>query len=94
MRTHRYRIIIFGSLGEIGHEAFGDFHIEYNGTNTSLVGDLDQAALYGTLNRILTLGFELLELTRLTDASPGGAELIGKAVSRPVPAGSRGVPGP
>lgn len=94
MRTHRYRITIFGRLGEIGHEAFGDLHIEYNGANTILVGDLDQAALYGTLNRILTLGFELLELTRLTDAVPDEAELSGKAVTHPVLAGSRGVPGP
>jgi hypothetical protein len=31
------------------------------------VGDLDQAALYGALNRILIFGFELLELTRLPD---------------------------
>jgi hypothetical protein len=62
--THRYRITISGSLGAIGREAFGDLRIEANGTNTTLVGDLDQAALYGTLNRILTLGFELLELTR------------------------------
>jgi hypothetical protein len=67
VRTHRYRIRISGSLGEIGREAFGDFRIEANSTDTILVGDLDQAALYGALNRILTLGFELLELTRLND---------------------------
>jgi hypothetical protein len=67
VRTHRYRITISGGLGELGREAFGDFRIEPNGMNTTLVGDLDQAALYGTLNRILTLGFELLELTRLAD---------------------------
>lgn len=68
--THRYRIRISGSLGEIGREAFGDFRIEANGTDTVLLGDLDQAGLYGTLNRILTLGFELLELTRLADLPP------------------------
>jgi len=33
--------------------------------NTVLTGDLDQAALYGTLNRILSQGFELVELSRL-----------------------------
>jgi hypothetical protein len=65
--TQRYRITITGSLGAIGREAFGDLRIEANGMNTTLVGDLDQAALYGTLNRILTLGFELLELTRQAD---------------------------
>ncbi len=69
MRTHRYRITIAGGLGEIGREAFGDFLIEPNGTNTALIGDLDQAALYGALNRILAFGLELVELDRLSDGS-------------------------
>jgi hypothetical protein len=69
VRTHRYRIIVSGGLSEIGREAFGDFRIEANGTNTALIGNLDQAALYGTLNRILSLGFELIELRRLTDSA-------------------------
>ena len=67
MRKHRYRIRISGSLDEIGREAFADFQIEADGTDTTLIGDLDQAGLHGVLNRILTLGFELLEMTRLTD---------------------------
>jgi hypothetical protein len=67
VHTHRYRIIVAGGLSEIGREAFSDFRIEANSTNTVLVRDLDQAALYGTLNRILSLGFELIELRRLTD---------------------------
>ena len=69
MRTHRYRIIVAGGLGETGREAFSDFRIETNGTNTALIRDLDQAALYGALNRILSLGFELIELCRLTDSA-------------------------
>ena len=69
MRTHRYRITIAGGLGEIGREAFSDFLIESNGTNTVLTGDLDQAALYGALNRILALGLELVELSRPSDGS-------------------------
>ena len=69
MRTHTYRITIAGGLGEIGREAFSDFRIEANGTSTVLIGALDQAALYGTLNRILSLGFELIELCRLTDSA-------------------------
>jgi hypothetical protein len=63
--THRYRITIAGGLGQIGREAFADFLVEPNGTNTMLTGDLDQAALYGVLNRILALGLELMELSRL-----------------------------
>jgi len=69
VHTHCYRIIVAGGLSEIGREAFSDFRIEANGTNTVLVRDLDQAALYGTLNRILSFGFELIELRRLTDSA-------------------------
>jgi hypothetical protein len=69
VHTHRYRIIVAGGLSEIGREAFSDFRIEANGTNTVMVRDLDQAALYGTLNRILSLGFELIELRRLTGSA-------------------------
>ncbi len=65
MRTHCYRITIAGGLGEIGREAFSDFRIEANGTNTVLIGNLDQAGLHGTLDRILSLGFELVGLRRL-----------------------------
>ena len=65
MRTHRYRITIAGSLDEMGREAFPDFVVEANGTNTVLIGDLDQAALHGTLNRIQALGLELVELSRI-----------------------------
>ena len=35
-------------------------------TRTVLIGELDQAALYGTLNRVLSLGFELVALSRLS----------------------------
>lgn len=69
MRAHRYRITIAGGLGEIGRGAFEDFLIEPNGGNTMLTGDLDQAALHGALNRILSLGLELVELDRLPDGS-------------------------
>jgi hypothetical protein len=66
---HRYRITIAGGLGAIGREAFADFHIEPNETYTALIGDLDQAALHGALNRILALGLELVELSRLPDGA-------------------------
>ena len=74
MRTHRYQVTVSGSPDELGREAFGDLRIEANGTSTTLVGDLDQAALYGVLNRILTLGFELLELTRIADGNPANTK--------------------
>jgi hypothetical protein len=46
-------------------EAFGDFRIEPKGTNTVLIGDMDQPALYGALNRIQSLGLEHAGLSRL-----------------------------
>ena len=67
MRTHRYRITVSGGLSGTYREVFGDFHIEPNGGNTTLTGDLDQSSLYGALNRIQTLGLELVELIRLAD---------------------------
>jgi len=41
--------------------------IEYDGTNTGLTAELDQAALYGVLNRIPAFGLELVALNRLND---------------------------
>ena len=73
MRTHCCRITVSCRLGDGAREAFGDFRVESNGTATTLSGDLDQAALYGVLNRILTLGFELLELTRIGDGNSATA---------------------
>jgi hypothetical protein len=67
VRTHRYQITILGGLGELGREAFADFKIEYAGGNTLLAGDLDQAALYNALSRILALGLELVALRRLDE---------------------------
>jgi hypothetical protein len=72
VRTHRYRITIAGVLGDIGREAFADFAIEANGANTVLTGTLDQAALYGALSRILALGMELVELSRLNASRAAG----------------------
>ena len=67
MRPHRYRIIVSGSLGEIALEIFGDLCVESDGANTGLTGDLDQAALFGVLNRIPAFGLELVALSRLDE---------------------------
>lgn len=67
MRTYSYQITIVGGLGEIGREAFGDFRIESNGTNTVLAAELDQAALHGALNRLMALAIEVVEFRRLPD---------------------------
>lgn len=67
MRTYRCRITVRGDLGRASRQAFEDFEIEFDGVSTSLTADLDQAALFGALNRIQSLGLELVELERIPD---------------------------
>lgn len=55
MRAHCYRITIEGALGRVFCQEFEEFTIEPNGGHTSLIADLDQAALYGALIRIQSL---------------------------------------
>ena len=64
MGTHRYRITVAGALGGTGRAVFADFAIEANGATTVLSGDLDDAGLFGMLDRLQMLGLELLELVR------------------------------
>lgn len=67
MRAHRYRITIEGDLGWAGFQEFEEFDIESSGGHTSLIADLDQAALYGALIRLQSLGFKLIELARISN---------------------------
>ena len=69
MASYRYRITVRGGLGDASRQAFEDFVIESDGTETRLIQELDQAALYGALNRIQSLGLELVDLTRLGDGA-------------------------
>ncbi len=69
VRIHRYRITVAGVLGETARAWFEDFRTESEGSNTALIADLDQAGLFGALNRILALGLELVEVTRLENGN-------------------------
>lgn len=75
MRRYRYRLVVAGGLGELTRQAFEDFDIERIDTNTALTAELDQAALFGALNRINSLGLELLEVVRCD--RPDGATRLG-----------------
>ena len=67
MGFHRYRIIVSGTLGELTRQVFEDLSVESNGAYTGLTGEMDQAGLFGVLNRIMNFGLELMALSRLDD---------------------------
>ena len=64
MHPHRYRIRIGGGPSTAICEVFEGFTIGFDGACTTLVADLDQAALHGALLRIQALDLDLVELTR------------------------------
>jgi len=39
MRPHRYRIVVFGRLGQLTREVFEDLCLEFDGANTGLTGE-------------------------------------------------------
>ena len=69
MGPHRYRIIVSGTLGELTRQVFEDLSVESNGAYTGLTGEMDQAGLFGVLNRIMDFGLELMAVSRLDDES-------------------------
>lgn len=72
-----FEIRIRGTLGDSFREAFGELTVTSCPAGTVLRGaGMDQAALYGVLDRIQSLGLELVEVRRLppadgSNASPG-----------------------
>ena len=69
MSRDRYEIHVVGRLGEATLDAFRELGAEFRPAQTVLAGELpDQAALYGVLGRIQSLGLELLEVRRLSRA--------------------------
>jgi hypothetical protein len=66
MFAARYEIRVKGRLSDAMHAAFEEFEITTEPVETVLHGQiLDQAALHGLLDRIQTLGLELVEVRRL-----------------------------
>ena len=65
-----YEIRIKGRVSDSFRIAFEDLTVTVNPVETVLRGaDLDQAALYGVLERIQALGFELVEVRKLPDST-------------------------
>jgi hypothetical protein len=68
----RYVIRIRGHLGPAASSAFPELLSRYDGADTVLVGDLDQAALHGVLSEIATLSLDLVEVRQITPGPDQG----------------------
>lgn len=65
-----FEIRIKGTVSELFRTAFTGLRVTVNPAETVLHGPgLDQAGLYGVLDRIQSLGLELVEVRRLPQAS-------------------------
>jgi hypothetical protein len=65
MKTTRYEITIRGRLSPAMSAAFDGLTAAPAGADTVIRGDIaDQAALYGVLDRVESLGLELLDVRR------------------------------
>ena len=70
----RYEIRIAHALDEEVSRAFDGLVITPKGDVTVLTGDLDQAALHGLLERIRSLGYDLIDALRVRRPTARGME--------------------
>ena len=65
LRAMHYEITVRGRMSPALASGFDGFHTTPSGPNTVLHGELvDQAALYGVLERVESLGLELIDVHR------------------------------
>jgi len=62
-----YQVRVRGRLSQTLLGAFPELHAQARGGETVLAGQLDQAALFGVLDRVEALGLELLQVLRTED---------------------------
>jgi hypothetical protein len=62
-----YQVRVRGRLSTTLLGAFPELHAKARGAETVLAGQLDQAALFGVLDRVEALGLELLQVLRTED---------------------------
>jgi hypothetical protein len=61
-----YEIWVRGHLGQMMRTAFPEMRVHVDGDNTVLSGAMpDQAAVYGVLAAVESLGLELIEVRRV-----------------------------
>jgi hypothetical protein len=64
-----YEIRIAGQLDDTTVAAFAGLEVTHHNQVTVIVGEFDQAALHGMLERIRSLGLDLLEARRIPAGS-------------------------
>ena len=64
-----YEIRIAGQLDDTTVAAFAGLEMTHHNQVTVIVGEFDQAALHGMLERIRSLGLDLLEARRVPAGS-------------------------
>ncbi len=68
MTSVSYEIRIRGKVGDPVLESFGDLDASVKPAETVLRGEIpDQAALHGLLDRIQSLGLELIEVKQVSE---------------------------
>jgi hypothetical protein len=65
----RYEIRIAGRLDDTAAAAFGGLSVSARGGVTVVGGTLDQAGLHGVLERIRSLGLELVDVRRVRSSA-------------------------
>ena len=74
MKSTHYEIRVRGRLSEALATAFDGLTAQASPAETVLSGSVDQASLHGVLERIQSLGLELVEVRRVTPSiTPGGS---------------------
>ncbi|HEY6746119.1 MAG TPA: hypothetical protein VI357_10420 [Mycobacteriales bacterium] len=63
MTRSPYEIRVVGALGPAAREAFAELAVDVEPTATVLSGELDQLGLHAVLDRVRSLGLELLDVT-------------------------------
>ena len=64
MVTRVYRLTVEGEMGPAMRDEFSDLHARVDEGNTVLTAELmDQAALYSVLERLQSIGLDLVHVT-------------------------------
>ena len=67
----RYEIRVAGRLDEAAARGFAGLDIATRGAVTTITGEFDQAGLQGMLERIRSLGLDLLDARRVRSPASG-----------------------